>query len=338
VPVRGEEPQRVLQDRAAQRRVDVIQLLDLVNRGQPLRPQPIVQVAALQRAVAEVSEQEAAVAIAPFLRNQVDADAAVRRLGRVSAKLEVELLYFGGIGGVAAVAAVTRQPREAVQLGHHVLRVAAVDRDVSPFAGEAADVLSRRTIRIGRHHAGNHLADCLEAPRARQRIQDLARDDLALNRVVDVHRWRVAGDGDALFQRPDRQVGVDRRGERGRQRDAAADSRGESGQRERHVIDAGPQVDDRVAAFPVGDRGPRALDQRRARRLDGHTWEHRARDITHQPGNPGRLPMHRPDCGNREHDRDRHRTAPLQPLTERPECHVSLLVCENTMLTKTGPV
>ena len=61
----------------------------------------------------------------------------------------------------------------------------------------------------------------------------------------------------------DLHVGVDRGDEVARQLDAFALDGVEAGQRERHRVGAGPQVDDAVLAAAVGDGGAHLLDQRR---------------------------------------------------------------------------
>jgi hypothetical protein len=58
----------------------------------------------------------------------------------------------------------------------------------------------------------------------------------------------------------------------------------ESGQREGERINAGPEIDDAVAAGTVGDGGPRLLDQDRTSRLDRDAGQHGARGVLDDPG------------------------------------------------------
>ena len=59
------------------------------------------------------------------------------------------------------------------------------------------------------------------------------------------------------------------------------------GQRERHRVGAGPQVDDPVLAGAVGDDRADLLDQRRAGRFDGHAGQHGAGRVPRGAGDGG---------------------------------------------------
>ena len=58
-----------------------------------------------------------------------------------------------------------------------------------------------------------------------------------------------------------------------------APDRGESGQRERHDVGAGFQIDDPVLAGPIRHDGAGLLDERRTRRFDGYARQDGARRI-----------------------------------------------------------
>ena len=94
--------------------------------------------------------------------------------------------------------------------------------------------------------------------RARQCLDDVAaQHGLALG-VLDVDDRRFADDRDRFGDRADLQVGVDRGGEGAGQLDAVALDGVEPGQRERHRVRAGPQIDDAVLAG--SRRSPRISD------------------------------------------------------------------------------
>ena len=64
-------------------------------------------------------------------------------------------------------------------------------------------------------------------------------------------------------------------------------TRAEAGQRERHGVGAGAQIDDAVLAGAVGDGRTRFLDERRARRFHGHARQHGAGRVLHDAGDRG---------------------------------------------------
>src|SRR5262249_4701751 len=92
-----------------------------------------------------------------------------------------------------------------------------------------------------------------------------------------------------LFDLPDAQAAVHRRRERALEDDALALEALEAGKRERNRIGAGTKVDDRVTTRAVGDAAADALDERRARRLDGDAGQHAARRILTDADDAGAL-------------------------------------------------
>jgi hypothetical protein len=88
-----------------------------------------------------------------------------------------------------------------------------------------------------------------------------------------------------LRHRAHSQIRVDGRGERAAQLDAFAPHRAEAGQRERHRVGAGPQVDDLVLPGAIGDDRSRLLDQRGTGRVNGHARQHGAGRIADAAGN-----------------------------------------------------
>ena len=87
-------------------------------------------------------------------------------------------------------------------------------------------------------------------------------------------------------------------------------------------VDAGPQVDDAVDAVVVGDTGPHVLDQRGARRFDGHPRHHRARGVSDNSSNDTLCPS----CGRQRGDaRQRKRHSKNAAF----HCHSRLLILAN---------
>jgi hypothetical protein len=74
----------------------------------------------------------------------------------------------------------------------------------------------------------------------------------------------------------DAKLNVHRRVEAWRQLDAFAPEGRKAGERERHGVGAGNELDDPVLAAFVGDRASDLLNENRARRLDRHAGQYRA--------------------------------------------------------------
>src|SRR6202040_179542 len=72
-----------------------------------------------------------------------------------------------------------------------------------------------------------------------------------------------------------------------RQLDAFAPEGREAGERERHGVRAGNELDDAVLAAFVGDRASDLLDEDRARRLDRHAGQHRTGGVGDDARNSG---------------------------------------------------
>ena len=120
---------------------------------------------------------------------------------------------------------------------------------------------------------------------------DFARRGRQLRRALRVDDGRLAGHRDRLFDGPHSQVGVDVRRETGRELNPFALDGAESGKRERHTVGAGTQIDDRVSPLTVCHDGSSFLDEGRARCLDRHTGQDRARRIAHDAGNRAGLSL-----------------------------------------------
>ncbi len=134
----------------------------------------------------------------------------------------------------------------------------------------AADV-GRSLPDARRQHADRH-----DIAGDRQRIDDVAGDDLRTRRLLDVDLGRLARNGNRLFERTDFQIGVDRDDDFRRHVDAVTDDRAEAGQGEGELVGARPQRFNTIAALIVGDRRPDFFDDCRARGLDGDAGKNAA--------------------------------------------------------------
>jgi hypothetical protein len=83
----------------------------------------------------------------------------------------------------------------------------------------------------------------------------VGKDDLALRARLRVNDRRRSGHRNRLLDRSDPHVGIDRRDAGARQLDVIALHCGKSGQRERHAVRAGFQIDESVLARPIGHNG-----------------------------------------------------------------------------------
>ena len=94
------------------------------------------------------------------------------------------------------------------------------------------------------------------------------------------------------------------------------------GERERHGVDAGPQLGQPVLAAIVGDGRADLLDERRAGGLDGDAGQHGARGVADDAGDGGRAGALRQHGRGDQAQNDDEACA----TTERCQDHWSLLV------------
>ena len=81
VAVRAEEPQLVLDDRSAERRIEVVDVLNAVTGRESFGLQLVGEVVALKTVTGVTEEARAAQAVAAFFRNQIDEQSAARHFG-----------------------------------------------------------------------------------------------------------------------------------------------------------------------------------------------------------------------------------------------------------------
>ena len=273
---RGEVPQPVLQDRAADRRVDVVDVGDALVRRQAEILDLLGEVVGLPAFVQrEADVVRPADLVAAVLRDHVQPEAAGGHLGVVAGGGHRHLLAQRLVVVVHDQAvAHLRVDDHAVDLHGGVARGGPVHRH--------ADLLHHlrpADVRPGQAHALREVADRLRVARRRQRVDGVACDDLGPRRALHVDDRRFAGDGDRLFERADRELAVDRDVGRRLDLDPLLHEGREAGQRHGDGVDARPQIDDVVPAGAVGDRDARPLDQRRAGGFHGDARQDAARVV-----------------------------------------------------------
>ena len=117
VPVRAPEPQPVLDQRSAERGVEIVDTLDGRGGREPASLQSVTQVVALQMVVGIRDQSEALERVAPVSRNQVESHASHFRLRREAAGLDRHFLdrrVVGGDGHELAAAALADVELHAV--------------------------------------------------------------------------------------------------------------------------------------------------------------------------------------------------------------------------------
>ena len=279
--MRGVEPQLVLPDRTAERRIDVSDFLQRVRRREAARLQVGSEVAALHRLVGERREDQAAEGVAALLRNDVHAHAALGGFRRHAGRVNRHLLRAAHVGHVRRVVhAGGQHQRQAVDRRSLIEAAAPVRGELRDrVAAAAADILRTDAVErqtSGDADAGKQHPEVLHEPARRHRVDHAMIEHLLTRGALDVDDRRFAADGDRLRDRADTQIRVDGRGERAVQLNAVAPDRAEARQRERHRVGAGPQVDDLVLAGAVGDDRSRLLDQRGTGCFNGHARQHGA--------------------------------------------------------------
>jgi hypothetical protein len=264
-PERAEEPQLVLQDRPALLDVELVEVVDLVDRADAERAQVVGQVVALPLLGRLGVLHRAGEAVAAVLRHQVHRQAAGDRFRRAAGSLVDGFLDHRFV--------VVRHHRA---VGHVAVGEQAVDGDdrargADAVHGEVGLLHRARAADVGGGEcdADNQLAEALNRLGARHRVEHVARQHLRLLVGLDVNHRRRARDRDRLLERADLQVGVDGGGEVRGQLEAFALDRRETLERERDDVDARPEVDDGVLALTVGCNRLGFFDQHRACHFDG---------------------------------------------------------------------
>ena len=295
-PERAEEPHPVPHQRPAQPEVQIEDLRHRVRRAQSLRRQVGSEVVALPRARRVRPERRPVQRVAAVLGDHVQANSRglhlrAERAGLVTHLLEHALVEVV-LDGAVAFDAVDAHP---VHLDGVVATVGAVHGHVGLLhPGSAAD------IRRAEHHAVQRRADAPDVSPGRHGFEQLVAEHLLLDRALDVDDRRLAGDGDALFERANPHLDVDGGGEVGGELDALAAHGVEAGERESHHVHARPQIDDPVLPAPVSCRGSGLLDQGGAADFDQDAGHERTACIADRSGDDAL-------CGGRTRQEDNHR-------------------------------
>ena len=284
MPMRREPPQLIVAERAAHGAVEIVNVVDAVDRLETAAPQFIVDVVALEFLAGVVGQEVTGVAIPTVFRHHVHHHAAGGRFsGTAVGQRHDDLLGARGIDEERAAGSTLhhRVVAHAVLQKLLVALFAAVDRHADgQLALAATDVLG-----VGRADHRRHERGVAEhALVGWHRIQKGARERLLLVHVLNVDERALAGDGDGLGERSDVQLNVDGGGEVRRQLDALPLGYAEARQREGDRVGARPQLRDLVLALTVGHSGADPLDQRRTAGFDRHAWQHRPRRVFHDSG------------------------------------------------------
>jgi hypothetical protein len=279
-PPRAEEPEPVPHDRPPEREVEVGDVPDAVARLQPAVAQVLGDVVALPVAVGAADERRAAEAVAAFLRDHVDPHPAARDVCAGAARLEAHFRVCR-VAEVGLHLAAVHQAvhRHAVHLHGRVGLPRPVRRHV-----DLLHLLVAADVRVALADAGHQCGEPRVVARRRHGVEQFPVQDGGPLRALHVDDRRVAGDGDGFLQGADAQVGVHRRREVGRQLELFVAQHVEAGEGERDGINAGPQIDDRVASLRVADRRAGPLDEHVARRFHSDARQHGAGGVPHEPG------------------------------------------------------
>ena len=217
------DPQTILDERSAERRVDIPDAVDAVAARQSLRDfWSSIQIVRLPAFAGVARDEEAAEGVRPFLRDEVRVDRGALELGVVRVGLERDLLRQRVVQVVAvlqAAGAAAVDDRHAVD--HHRLSLARLPCTTRfiPVSGIEPPTFWRTPVTST---AGVSAAK-LTKLRSVGRTSITSREAVAFaNDVLCIDDRALAGDRHGLLQRADPQVGVDVGGEGGRQLDAFA--------------------------------------------------------------------------------------------------------------------
>jgi hypothetical protein len=219
----------------------------------------IRQVVGLEVLVGARQIEPAAKLVAAIFGNDVDPHAASthRRIG--SGDIDLRFLLRLDVRPGHAEIAGRSTHRHVVDRDPLIAKSTAVDDERGAVvAGGSTRVLrgaclTRRTARGT--HPGNEHTKVDEVLARRNRFDDFVGQHLLARRPLDVDERSLAADGDGFFDGADRQFRVHRCREVARQLDAFPLERVEAGERKRHRIHPGTQVDETVLAAAIGDDG-----------------------------------------------------------------------------------
>ena len=264
-----EEPQLVAHDRAAGAGVDIVISLDRTRRSQPCVLEPLRQIAALERCGRRAEVERPSIRVAAFPRDVIDHNAANLTFDRGAGGVVDEFLGGDIVHGTldaVALAAEAGDPHAA--LGNRlVLTPAAMGRKRVGNCRTAGPADVGGALRHG--DAGKEDADVVSGPADRNQIENLPIHHPLLRHVLRIDDRTLAGNGNGVFQRPDRHLHVHGCSERPGQLNSRAVHGRESRQREPHHILTRWKIGDSVSSASVSHRRATLLDQDRTGDLDG---------------------------------------------------------------------
>ena len=312
----AEEPQAITDDGAAQRWVQVPELLQRAVHRQALSLQLGRDVVSLKGAPRDVHEKAPGERIASLLPDDVHLGAAGHRLTETAADAEGHFLLVGDLRDVRGDAHSLKTGALSIDEDLPLVPASAVDlKHAEDWPQRAADVVALRVDR------GNELRVGEVLPRGRNIGHCVAAQRLLGARAGHVDDRRFAGDGDRLCDAAHAQFRIHVGDEGASQLDPFALETRESGQRECDRVGARSKVLNRVLTGSTGDNRARFLDQRGARRLHGNARQHRARRIPDRTYDR-RLRVRGCRGDNR---RDEHECLDPSQHDEPPSSHISHL-------------
>ena len=293
VPVGGEEPRLVTNDRPAESAVDVDGLGDRVGArflGLALKAGGVVERDGITREL-----------VSAGLHDHVHQHAAGVRLGAVSGGLEVELLVHREAVVLHRPAAIAAGPIHLESVDLETLHARGRTEDLHAVllhAVAAADV------HPAGHHPRNHAGHDPRVPSGGDGLKQLALDVRLDGGAADIHDRGVAGDRNGFFNPGNPHGGVHLEGAGHADPDAFLDDGLESRETEADGVVARRESRVAVRAARTGG-GAAGRDQRGAVDRNGHAGEHRSLFIGRGPGDrPRLLSKRRDDRKKRERDQN----------------------------------
>ena len=255
---RPEEPQLVPENRPADCRRDLDEVLERVGRPQARRSQFGREVVLLPAIERPAHEKIAGEPVAAVTRNHVDADATARRVGAHRAGLVGHVLNHREVV-VARLADAVRNPDvDAVDFDRVVVRASPARAQIRRLAHLNAAHVGPRDLG-GRHdHAGRE-----KRAGGGEGVELLAAEHLPLRGLLHVHHRGRPRHSDGFRDRPHSQLRIDRNRDVCRDLDPFAGDRGEPLEGECDRINPRPNVDDGVTTLIVSRGRPGSFQSAR---------------------------------------------------------------------------
>jgi hypothetical protein len=281
-----EEPQPIALDRTADREVGVPVLDESRRLRDPDTAQVIIEVAALRPLAGVADERGATVVVAAGLGNDVEGRPAAVALAHAAGDRHLHFLRVHEVVGEARDAAAAKRGTDvhAVHLNRAFVATPAPRRE-EEIRGGPGHRLGGVHVERQRLDPWHHRQDVAVGPCGRHLGEhSIGEHDLTFRARLRIDDGRRAGDGNRLGDLSHSQVGIDRRHAGAGQLDALAPDRRESGERERHGIGTGFQINDSILPGPIGHNGARLFDEHRTRGFHVHAGQDGARGVPDEAG------------------------------------------------------